>query len=213
MPKLPSVSPMPPRRRRSNTHDYELLPRASADLDEFPPAAQLERYEHHSSWLRRLSSKIPGIGRLVKPSVYAHYVTPRRKKRSVLRLLYWTVFSTPYLALVLVLVAGIFFPSYTYRPAHYRALRQWSEGSDQPGRANINNHKIFIAASIYEEAGELTAGAWGKAVLDLVDLLGPQNVYLSIYENDADEISRQSLNDMRKKATCTLCMSTWRITR
>ncbi|KAF2677889.1 glycosyltransferase family 69 protein [Lentithecium fluviatile CBS 122367] len=189
---------MSPRRRRS-VHDYEPLPRASSDSEDFP---ELERYDSPSSWLRRLGSKIPGVEKLVNPSVYAHYVTPRRRKRSLLRLVYWSVFSTPYLALFLVLFAGTFFPSYTHRPAHYNELRQRSERSSTPGRANIHKEKIFIAASIYEEKGELSSGVWGKAVLDLVDLLGPQNVHLSIYENDADPITQQSLTDLRKNAAC-----------
>jgi len=180
-------------------HDYEPLPRVSSDSDGF---AQLERHDYPSSWLQRLTSKIPGVARLVNPSVYVHYVTPRRRKRSVLRLLYWTLFSTPYVVLFLVLFAGIFIPSYTYRPVHYNELRQRSLRSVSPGRANPNNEKIFIAAAIYEEKGELTSGPWGKAVLDLVDLLGPQNVHLSIYENDADFITQQSLADLRKSATC-----------
>jgi hypothetical protein len=185
-------------------HEYEPLPRASSDSDGFP---QLERHDYSSSWLRRLSSKIPGLGKLVNPSLYVHYVTPRRRKRSVLRLLYWTLFSTPYVVLFLVLFASIFLPSYTHRPAHYDELRQRSLRNATPGRANPNNEKIFIAASIYEEKGELTSGAWGKAVLDLVDLLGPQNVHLSIYENDADYITQQSLTDLRKSVTCKTTVS------
>lgn len=195
-----STAPMPPRRRRSTAHDYQPLPRASFEVDDF---SQLERFEFQPSWFRRLSSRIPGVDKLIKPSVYAHYVTPRRKKRSILRLLYWSIFSTPYLILLLVLIAGTFFPSYTHRPAHYEELRQRALQSDRPGRANINNEKIFIASSIYEEAGELTSGPWGKAMLDLVDLLGPKNVYLSIYENDADAVSRQSLAKLKRNAPCT----------
>jgi ZIP family zinc transporter len=181
-------------RRLTLAHDYEPLPRASSELDRHEPPV--------SSWLHRLSSNIPGLARLVDPSVYVHYVTPRRKKRSVLRLVYWTLFSTPYLVLFLLLVAAVFFPSYTHRPAHYDELRRRSLQSDAPGRANIHNEKIFIAASIYEEEGALTAGAWGKAVLELVDLLGPQNVHLSIYENEADPVTQQSLANLKTQATC-----------
>jgi hypothetical protein len=188
-------------RRRRSTHEYEPLPRASSDSDDFP---QLDRPGYHSSWFQRLSSKVPGLRTLVNPSAYVHLVTPRRRKRSVLRLLYWTAFSTPYLVLFLVLFAGVFFPSYTHRPVHYNELRERSLRSQSPGRANPNNEKIFIAASIFEEKGELTSGAWGKAVLDLVDLLGPQNVHLSIYENDADYTTQQSLTDLKRSATCKM---------
>lgn len=187
-------------RNRRGGHEYELLPRASTESQDFP---ELERHDSRSSWLGRLGSKIPGVDKLVDPSVYAHYVTPRRKKRSVLRLIYWTLFSIPYVCLFLVLFVGIFFPSYTHRPAHYNELRQRALHSTSPGRANIHNEKVLIAASIYEEKGALTGGAWGKSILELVDLLGPKNVHLSIYENDPDALSRQSLIEMRKKATCT----------
>jgi hypothetical protein len=177
---------------------YEALPRASVDSDDVP---QLARHEN-SSWLQRFSSKIPGLGLVLRPSAYVRYVTPRRRKRSVLRLLYWTAFALPYVVLILVLFAGALCPSYTHRPAHYNALRQRSLQSDSPGRANPNNEKIFIAAAIYEEKGELSSGAWGQALLDLVELLGPQNVHLSIYENDADAVTQQSLNNLRRRVTC-----------
>ena len=138
----------------------------------------------------------------MNPSTYVRYVTPRRRKRSLLRLLLLALLSAPLLFLFFALVATIFFPSYTNRPTHYDTLRQHSLRSNIPGRANPNNEKVFIAAAIFEEKGELTSGAWGKAVLDLVDLLGPQNVHLSIYENDADAVTQQSLTDLKERATC-----------
>ena len=38
--------------------------------------------------------------------------------------------------------------------------------------------------------------------IGLVDLLGPQNVHLSIYENDADPVTRQSLKKLEEKVDC-----------
>lgn len=186
-------------RLRRSAHDYELLPRASFESEGFP---ELERLDSSSSWLSRLAYTLPGVNKLVDPAVYAHYVTPRRKKRSVLRLVYWSLFSIPYVCIFLVFFVGTFFPSYTHRPAHYNDLRRQALQSTKPGRANVRNEKIFIAASIYEEKGALTSGAWGKSVLELVDLLGPQNVHLSIYENDADVHTRHSLTEFRKRTTC-----------
>ena len=43
---------------------------------------------------------------------------------------------------------------------------------------------------------------WGSAVLELVELLGPQNVYLSIYENDADPFAKAALKGIEYKITC-----------
>ena len=41
---------------------------------------------------------------------------------------------------------------------------------------------MFIAANIVDE--ELIRGPWGSRVVELVELLGRENVFLSIYEND-----------------------------
>jgi ZIP family zinc transporter len=188
-------------RLRPSAHNYELLPRASADLDDLPAHARRDSNASttsSTSWLGRLGHSIPGVHKLADPSVCAHYMTPRRRKRSVLRLIYYVLFSVPYVCLFLVLFVGVFFPSYTHLPAHYKELRRRALASDAPGRANVHNQKVFIAASIYEHEGELTAGAWGKSVLDLVDLLGPENVHLSLYENDADDITKESLRALEK---------------
>ncbi|KAF2634736.1 hypothetical protein P280DRAFT_474340 [Massarina eburnea CBS 473.64] len=187
-------SPQTTRMRRP-THEYELLP-----ASEGPDA--LQRPTSRSTWLQNLYSTLPGVDKLTNRSVYAHYVTPRRRKRSVLRCIYWSIFSIPYLCLFLVLIAGTLFPSYTHQPAHYNALRQRAVRSSTPGRANVNNEKIFIAASIYEEEGLLSSGAWGRSVLELIDLLGPDNVHLSIYENDADALTKESLARFEKSVTC-----------
>lgn len=192
-------------RLRPSAHEYELLPRASTDLEDLSTIYRRESNKSNASnksWLGRLGSSIPGVNKLADPSVCAHYITPRRRKRSVLRLIYYTLFSVPYVCLFLVLFVGTFFPSYTHRPAHYDELRKRALADDTPGRANVHNQKIFIAAAIYEQEGALTSGAWGEEVLQLVDLLGPQNVHLSIYENDADERTKQSLRAMKEKAKC-----------
>jgi hypothetical protein len=102
----------------------------------------------------------------------------------------------------LLLFWGIFFPSYTHFPAHYEELRQRSLSSTEPGRANVHNEKVFIAATIYEENGELTSGPWGQSVLDLVDLIGPENTYLSIYENNPDDGTRESLHNYKERTPC-----------
>ncbi|KAF2734778.1 hypothetical protein EJ04DRAFT_512226 [Polyplosphaeria fusca] len=186
---------------RRAAHDYEPLPRTSLDDD------HVELKVPHPSWTRRLRDAVsgvllPSVKNISNPSAYAHLITPRRRKRSLLRLIYYSIFSIPYLCLALVLVVGIFFPSYTHRPGHYDKLRQIAQSSTSPGRANIRHEKVFIAASIYEVNGTLSDGAWGQSVLDLVDLLGPDNVYLSIYENDPDALTKASLAQLKSKVTC-----------
>jgi hypothetical protein len=186
--------------RRSHT-DYELLPRDSLE----------EEHREHSgalapppSWLFRLGSRLR-LTKFPDRAAYAHYVTPRRRKRSAIRLIYWTIFSVPYFLIFLVLVAGIFFPSYTDRPAHYMELRKRATESTQPGRANRDQEKVFITAALYEEKGNLVSGAWGNAVLKLVDLLGPENVHLSVYEDNADLKTKQALAEFRAMVPCECC--------
>ncbi|CAI6334360.1 unnamed protein product [Periconia digitata] len=157
-----------------------------------------------ASWAGWLGGGVPlpTVKGFTNRKIYAHYLTPRRRKRSVLRCIYWTVFSFPYACLFLVLIAATLFPSYTYHPPHYTELRRRAEASREPGRANVYNEKVFIAASIYEKEGALTSGAWGNSMRELVDLLGPENVHLSLYENDADGLTKQSLARFERNLPC-----------
>ncbi|KAJ4340944.1 hypothetical protein N0V95_007377 [Ascochyta clinopodiicola] len=180
-------------------HDYERLPRTSLEAQDLP---ELKRSVSTSSWLSTLSSRLPGVKTLSDRATYTHLVTPRRKKRSLLRAIYYTIFAFPYFCAFLVLVAGIFFPSYTNRPAHYLELQQRAANGTEPGRANPYAEKVFIAASLYEDKGQLTSGGWGRSVLQLIDLLGPDNVHLSIYEDNPTQAATQSLASFRQNLTC-----------
>ncbi|KAL8731456.1 MAG: hypothetical protein Q9166_003431 [cf. Caloplaca sp. 2 TL-2023] len=102
----------------------------------------------------------------------------------------------------LVFLTAIFRPSYTRRPAHYAALKEKVLASKDSGRGNSGNEKIFIAASIYDKGGHLVNGPWGDALLDLVHILGKDNVFLSIYENDAGEKAEDALNHFKAKVSC-----------
>ena len=99
---------------------------------------------------------------------------------------------------LLVALASIFAPSYTSPPAHYELLKSKGLGSDENGRANPNNDKVFIAASLYDPDGGLVGGAWGNAISELIMLLGIENVFLSIYENDSDAASQTALEEFGK---------------
>lgn len=59
---------------------------------------------------------------------------------------------------------------------------------------------MFIAANIVDE--ELIRGSWGRRVVELVDLLGRDNVFLSIYENDSGPGTRAALSELSKKVQC-----------
>ena len=72
--------------------------------------------------------------------------------------------------------------------------------TENEGTANPNNEKIFIAANIIDES--LIRGRWGNAVQELVYLLGRDNVFLSIYENNAGPGPVTALEELRSKITC-----------
>lgn len=180
-------------------HNYERLPRTSLEAQDFP---ELKRSVSTSSWLTTLLSRLPGVKTLSERATYTHLVTPRRKRRSIFRAIYYSILAFPHFCAFLVLVAGIFFPSYTNRPAHYVELQRRAASSTEPGRANPLGEKVFIAASLYENKGQLTSGGWGRSVLQLIDLLGPDNVHLSIYEDNPTEEAKKSLASFRQNVTC-----------
>lgn len=186
---------------RQPIHQYELVPRDSIDEEQHDAGRDPldTTTASRSSWLDRLPWPLANVNKLSERAVYVHYVTPRRRKRSLLRLIYWTIFSVPYLLILLVLVTGAFFPSYTIRPPHYDELRKRAITT---GRANPYNETVFIVASLAEHKGDLTSGAWGKEVLQLIDLLGPENVHLSIYEDNPDPVTKQSLKAFRDEVKC-----------
>lgn len=116
---------------------------------------------------------------------------------------FWFFFKILLVCVVLIVVfTAIFLPSYNSPPAHYGALRRRIKESNDFGRANIDNQKIFIAASIYDKGGHLVKGQWGRRVLQLLDLLGNQNVFLSIFENDGDSNAREALKEFGKEVQC-----------
>ncbi|KAI4261721.1 MAG: hypothetical protein L6R42_003084 [Xanthoria sp. 1 TBL-2021] len=104
--------------------------------------------------------------------------------------------------LALVLITVIFRPSYTKRPAHYDALKKIILASKVSGRGNPAKEQVFIATSIYDKSGHLVDGAWGSALLNLVDLLGKENVFLSIYENDAGQKAEDALSNFKARVPC-----------
>ncbi|KAF3392862.1 hypothetical protein F1880_008612 [Penicillium rolfsii] len=104
--------------------------------------------------------------------------------------------------LVLVCLTGLFWPSYTHLPPHYETLRNQVQSSGSPGRGNIHNQKIFIAAALYDPEGTVVNGKWGDAILQLIELLGDQNVFLSIYENNSGQKGENALQALADRVTC-----------
>ena len=104
--------------------------------------------------------------------------------------------------LIAVIVGGIFFPGYTHPPPHYGVLRERVLASEAPGRANLQNQKIFIAASIFDKDGRLFSGEWAENVLELIQMLGPKNVFLSIYVNDSGPEASKALEALERRVPC-----------
>lgn len=104
---------------------------------------------------------------------------------------------------ILVAVCAICFPSYSRPPPRYEALRRRVEENwAQQGKANTNNERVFIAASLYDPGGKLVSGHWGDAVRKLIHDLGPENVNLSIYENNIDDENKEALAAFEQSLKC-----------
>ena len=178
---------------REGNHSIEV------DLDAFDNVQSAYSYPNFSrpTWwpLRsRHNSKV------IKASQLGFSRSRRKRLRysRICRLL----FHVPSLILVLIVICSIFFPSYSHPPQRYTDLRQRVLQSSVEGAANPNNEKVFIAASLYDQQGQLVSGDWGQSVRYVIDILGHENVFLSIYENDPDDKSKQALIDFRQSVLC-----------
>lgn len=118
------------------------------------------------------------------------------------RLICMILITLPSLAVTTILLVAALYPSYSKPPHHYNILRAHALMSTNPGRINIHDEKIFIASSIYDKQGQLASGPWAQNLLDLVDLLGPENVFLSVFEDDPDSLARTSLEQFSKRVNC-----------
>jgi Cryptococcal mannosyltransferase 1 len=105
-------------------------------------------------------------------------------------------------AFLLATFIAIARPSYSNAPARYHELRLRVQSSSEAGRANPGKEKVFIATTIFDPSGDLARGAWGESILSLIDLLGPSNVFLSIYENGAGRVAEAALKEFGRKAKC-----------
>ncbi|KAG9797404.1 hypothetical protein KCU95_g2714, partial [Aureobasidium melanogenum] len=134
---------------------------------------------------------------------FAIYTASHFLSRLRIRHLIWIVLvAMPSLVVVFIILVAVLYPSYSHPPHHYNVLRSKALRSTEPGRINTQKEKVFIASSIYDKQGELASGPWAQNLLDLVDLLGPGNVFLSIFEDDPDNLARASLEQFSKQLKC-----------
>ncbi|KAJ5489536.1 hypothetical protein N7539_004426 [Penicillium diatomitis] len=187
--------------RRFTRSWYEPVPRTSHDEDEEIelawPSLMAGRYPSHSrvSTVEHLLAIIVQSIQAVKRRIWRRSLFVFFKIRKVFSILVCLLSS-------LILITFAFFPSYTHLPPHYRALQSAVEASTARGRGNIHNSTVFIAVSLYDKTGVLAGGAWGQSLLDLIDMIGPERVYLSIYENNSDAEGEQALWNLRDKVPC-----------
>lgn len=186
----------------------------SFDVDEEDYEAQSltrrdgAKYAKRARWTDRLRRYLPLWTH--KAFERASVFTRARLKRGTGKLRRKSVlgrFCFSLRVIVLVLLSSIIFtflfrPSYTRPPTLYREIRKWAKTSEEDGRANPNKEKIFIAASIYDPEGELVTRHWKDSVLGLINLLGIQNVFLSVYENDAGNFAEAALVSFENEVKC-----------
>ncbi|PYH47768.1 uncharacterized protein BP01DRAFT_414087 [Aspergillus saccharolyticus JOP 1030-1] len=193
--------------------EYELDTRSSADsqgsfnLDEADFESQVPPRP------RRVLRQIPLLARLFLSTNFAYRpLKPSRRflwgstrlayPRLRFRRCFLRLHAVAGIICALVILTAIFRPSYTRLPPHYSSLRDAVSQSTEPGRGNPRNEKVFIAASLYDRNGDLAQGHWGASVLRLIDLLGKDNVFLSVYENDSGTEGERALRGLEEQITC-----------
>lgn len=123
------------------------------------------------------------------------------RPRCLLRIIIFCSNAVLATLLTITVIGFIFFPSYTVLPQRYAELRDRVMLANGRG-GNIGNKQIFIAASLYDPGGRLAGGRWADNVLQLIDLLGPHNTYLSIYENDSGPDGKAALGRLEQRVPC-----------
>ncbi|KAJ5579521.1 uncharacterized protein N7459_005506 [Penicillium hispanicum] len=191
--------------------EYELASRSSLDSEgtfnlddddfesQIPPSSRLGA--PRLPWLSRIFSSFSGY-RHIKTNtrpILASSARPTCGRRFLFRRRCCYLHVVFGIIFALVLLTSIFRPSYTHPPAHYSALRRSALDKSYAGRGNPRNEQVFIAASLYDRGGELAGGQWGTQLLQLVDMLGPNNVFVSIYENDSGAEGQAALRELEKQ--------------
>ncbi|KAJ0417030.1 cryptococcal mannosyltransferase 1-domain-containing protein [Aspergillus carlsbadensis] len=176
--------------------ESQTIPKHSSLIYRPPLISRILGSNYYYSGYRRLrvSPSKPFLAPSKRPSCYYRRCVPRR-----ISFFLQTLFG---IILALLVLASTFRPSYTWRPAHYTALSQTVANSTTHGRGNPRNEKIFIAASLYDRGGDIAGGQWGQRILTLIDLLGEENVFLSIYENDSGSAGAGALLDFKAQVSC-----------
>ncbi|KAI6375410.1 hypothetical protein MCOR25_002976 [Pyricularia grisea] len=103
----------------------------------------------------------------------------------------------------LLILTPLFGTSYLHPPPHYLELKTRCQGkAAEPGCANSFDEKVFISVSLYDKDGHLSSGPWGQAVIELIHLIGANNVFLSIYQNDSGPDGEAALENFKRRVPC-----------
>lgn len=152
--------------------NYELLPRSSIDSDGSNPPRNRVRYESRWHWSYR----------------YLPWLSPRKPTLGkLLRCFCFSTCITFALLSLLIVLTPVLSPSYARRPAHYTG-------------SNPHNETVYIAACIVDP--DLIRGGWGAGLLQMIDAIGPENVFLSVYENDSGPETRAALQELSARVPC-----------
>ncbi|KAI2999226.1 CAZyme family GT69 [Aspergillus niger] len=186
--------------RRFTRGWYEPIARTSLDEDEEIELARAESMDSYpirsrNTRVEHLLAALFQVSRAVKRRLRRRYFSTPFTVRGILSILICILSG-------LIVLTFVLFPSYTHLPPHYRALQSAVQDSSTPGRGNLHNSTVFIAVSLYDKTGVLAGGAWGQSLLDLIDMIGPDRVFLSIYENDSDETGEQALRALSDRVPC-----------
>jgi hypothetical protein len=107
--------------------------------------------------------------------MHPRYLIPRRWRRNYFNQI-----------LLLVLLANLFEVLYV----------RHRFSSSQPADRPLGTTKLYIA-SLHWNNEAILRSHWNKAVLDLVKVLGPTNVFLSIHESGSWDDSKGALRELR----------------
>lgn len=174
---------------RRGDGDYHRLARESTEIPSSDDDSVFHAFDVEEDGQRKSSIALPAIAtnilhwRTLRP---LHKRRPSRPAR-YLRLFIRFVLAAVVILITLIILTPVLIPSYTYRPEHYAGT-------------NPNHEKVFIAANIVDE--HLIRGPWGERVLELIDIIGPDNAFLSIYENDSGPGTKAALRELGQKVKC-----------
>lgn len=89
-----------------------------------------------------------------------------------------------------------------FLPRHYREQNGSTVNPYLSGHRNMSMERIFVAASLHGDENDITLAPWIQALLDLVDIIGHRNMFLSIYEDGPAPFSDPALEDFSAIVKC-----------